>query len=283
VTALETATPAPAALATRPKAPRGRAIRQGIIPVLCALAAGIGVWYAVTYLVLSDSRRFLLPPPHQVLKVAVFDPVHLDPKLDALWLTTKVALSGLSIAVFLGIAVAILMSQADFIERAIYPYAVLIQTVPVLAIVPLIGLWFQFGFTSRVIVCVIISLFPMISNTLFGIHSADRDAHDLFTLNKASRFQRLVLLQLPAAVPSIFTGLRNSAGLSVIGAVVGDMFFRQGEPGIGGLLDTYRSRLQSEDLIASIFLASLLGIVIFAVFTALDRAVTTRWYGSSRS
>jgi NitT/TauT family transport system permease protein len=251
--------------------------------VLCALLAGIGIWYAVTYLLLSAQRRFLLPPPHQVLKVAVFDWTHLQPKLEALALTTRVTLTGLGIAVVLGILTAILMSQADFIERAIYPYAVIIQTVPILAIVPLIGLWFQFGFNSRVIVCVIISLFPMISNTLFGIHSADRDAHDLFTLNKASRLQRLMLLQLPAAVPAIFTGLRNSAGLAVIGAVVGDMFFRQGEPGIGGLLDTYRSRLQSEDLIAAIFLASLLGIVIFAVLTALDRAVVSRWYGSARS
>lgn len=264
-----------------PKRRRG-ALARGVIPVLCALVAGVGVWYAVTYLVLSAQRRFLLPPPHQVLTVAVLDPTHLQPKLEALALTTKVALTGLGIAVVLGILTAIVMSQAEFIERAIYPYAVIIQTVPILAIVPLIGLWFQFGFTSRVIVCVIISFFPMISNTLFGIHSADRDAHDLFTLNQASRVQRLLLLQLPSAVPAIFTGLRNAAGLSVIGAVVGDMFFRQGDPGIGGLLDTYRARLQSEDLIAAIFLASLLGVVIFAIFTTLDRAVTARWYGASR-
>jgi NitT/TauT family transport system permease protein len=262
---------------------RTRALGRSVLPVLCALVAGIGVWYAATYLLLSEQRRFLLPPPHEVLTTAILDPAHLQPKLEALALTTRVALTGLGIAVVLGVLTAILMSQADFIERAIYPYAVIIQTVPILAIVPLIGLWFQFGFTSRVIVCVIISLFPMISNTLFGIHSADRDTHDLFTLNRASRWQRLVLLQLPAAVPAIFTGLRTSAGLSVIGAVVGDMFFRQGEPGIGGLLDTYRSRLQSEDLIAAIFLASLLGVAIFAVFTAFDRAVVARWYGSSRS
>ncbi|TQS47026.1 ABC transporter permease [Cryptosporangium phraense] len=259
-----------------------RRLTRSVLPVLVALAGGLGLWYAVTYLVLSEQRRFLLPPPHEVVRVAFGDPVHLQPKLEALALTTRVALTGLGIAVVLGILTAVLMSQADFLERAIFPYAVIIQTVPILAIVPLIGLWFQFGFTSRVIVCVIIALFPMISNTLFGIHSADRDAHDLFTLNKASRWQRLVLLQLPAAVPSIFTGLRTSAGLAVIGAVVGDMFFRQGEPGIGGLLDTYRSRLQSEDLIGAIFLASFLGVAIFAVFTALDRAVVGRWYGTSR-
>jgi NitT/TauT family transport system permease protein len=278
---MSTATLTKPATTTAPR-PKRRPLRNAL-PVLGALAAGLGVWYAVTYLVLSEQRRFLLPAPHEVFTVAVADPDHLRPKLEALALTTKVALTGLAIAVVIGILTAILMSQADFLERAIYPYAVIIQTVPILAIVPLIGLWFQFGFNSRVIVCVIISLFPMISNTLFGIHSADRDAHDLFTLNRASRWQRLVLLQLPAAVPSIFTGLRTSAGLAVIGAVVGDMFFRQGEQGIGGLLETYRARLQSEDLIAAIFLASFLGIAIFAVFTALDRAVVGRWYGTARS
>ncbi|GAA0269218.1 ABC transporter permease [Cryptosporangium japonicum] len=278
---MSTATLEKPATTTAPR--RKRRITRNVLPVLGALLTGLGVWYAVTYLVLSEQRRFLLPPPDEVFTVAVLDADHLQPKLEALALTTRVALTGLGIAVVIGVLTAILMSQADFIERAVYPYAVVIQTVPILAIVPLIGLWFQFGFTSRVIVCVIISLFPMISNTLFGIHSADRDAHDLFTLNRAGRWQRLVLLQLPAAVPSIFTGLRTSAGLSVIGAVVGDMFFRQGEPGIGGLLDTYRSRLQSEDLIASIFLASFLGVAIFAVFTALDRAVIGRWYGTSRA
>src|SRR5689334_14644485 len=96
---------------------------SNLVPVLCALAAGIGVWYAVTYLVLSEQRRFLLPAPHEVFGVALADPDHLRPKLEALGLTTKVALTGLVIAVVVGILTAVLMSQADFLERAIYPYA----------------------------------------------------------------------------------------------------------------------------------------------------------------
>ncbi len=95
----------------------------------------------------------------------------------------------------------------------------------------------------------IIAVFPMIANTLFGLQSASAAAHDLFTLNKATRWQRLLKLQFPAAVPSIFTGLRNAAGLSVIGAIVGDFFFQQGAPGIGGLLRVYTQRLQMEALL----------------------------------
>jgi NitT/TauT family transport system permease protein len=130
-----------------------------------------------------------------------------------------------------------------------------------------------------VAVCVIIALFPMVANTLFGLQSASAAAHDLFTLNKATRWQRLMKLQFPAAVPSIFTGLRNAAGLSVIGAIVGDYFFQQGSPGIGGLLRVYTQRLQMEALLTSVTLTALFGVVIFTIFAVLDRAVVGRWYG----
>jgi NitT/TauT family transport system permease protein len=251
----------------------GRSFLRTVVPVLAALVVAIGLWLGVSYLLLSPSRRFLVPPPQQVLTDAFLDWTHLHPMLNALGLTAEVALVGLVIASVLGVATAIAMSQAGWAERALYPYAVVLQTVPILAIVPLIGLWFDYGFTSRVIVCVLIALFPMIANTLFGLHSATQGAHDLFTLNKATRRQRLTKLQLPAALPSIFTGLRTSSGLSVIGAIVGDFFFKQGDPGIGTLLDVYRARLQSTDLFAAIILASLFGVAVFAVFTVLGRLV----------
>ena len=97
--------------------------------------------------------------------------------------------------------------------------------------IPLIGVLFGFDFSSRVLVCVIIALFPIVANTLFGLLSVDRSQHELFTLQGASRSTRLWKLQFPAALPAIFVGLRISAGLSVIGAIVGDFFFRQGDPG----------------------------------------------------
>lgn len=119
----------------------------------------------------------------------------------------------------------------------------------------------------------------MISNTLFGLQSAEPSAHDLFTLNKATRWQRLTKLQLPAALPAIFTGLRNAAGLSVIGAIVGDFFFQQGSQGIGGLLRTYTLRLNMEALFLAIIFTALFGVIVFSVFAALDRAVVGRLFG----
>jgi NitT/TauT family transport system permease protein len=250
-----------------------------LAPLASAVVA-IGIWYFISYVMLEPDRQFLVPPPHEVLSVAILDWEHLEPMLDALALTARVALIGLLIAAALGVTVAVLMSRARWLERSLYPYAVILQTVPILAIVPLIGMWFDFGYTSRTIVCVIIALFPMIANTLFGLQSVDRAHHDLFTLNRAGRWARLFKLELPAALPSIFTGLRTSAGLSVIGAVVGDMFFKQGEPGIGTLLDVYRARLQSEDLYAAIILASLFGVAVFALFSLINRLAVGSWHGS---
>ncbi|WP_425838700.1 ABC transporter permease [Streptomyces fractus] len=252
-----------------------------VLAPLASLAVFLGIWYAVSYLMLTPARRFLVPPPHQVLSVAFLDWTRLQPMLTALWLTAQVALVGLLIASVLGVGAAVLMSRATWLERSLYPYAVVLQTVPILAIVPLIGLWFGFGFTSRVVVCVLIALFPMIANTLFGLQSVDRAHHDLFTLQRAGRWDRLRKLEIPSALPAIFTGLRTSSGLAVIGAIVGDMFFKQGSPGIGTLLDVFRSRLQSEELFASIILASLFGVVVFAVFTLAGRLAVGSWHASA--
>ncbi|MFJ2240343.1 ABC transporter permease [Streptomyces sp. NPDC087859] len=274
------AAPASTVRKTVSTAPVRRRRAARLMPV-ASLALAVGVWYAVSYLALSPDRRFLVPPPHQVLTVSFLDWSHLQPMLQALGLTAQVALVGLLIAALIGIGTAVVMSRTRLLERLLYPYAVVLQTVPILAIVPLLGMWFGFGFTSRVIVCVIIALFPMISNTLFGLQSVDQAHHDLFTLQKAGRWARLRKLELPAALPAIFTGLRTSSGLSVIGAIVGDMFFKQGSPGIGTLLDVYRARLQSEDLFAAILLASLFGVAVFAVFTLLGRMLVGSWHASA--
>ena len=261
---------------------RVRSAVRTVVPLLLALLAAIGLWYAVSYLLLDKGRRFLVPPPQQVWTTSFLDWTHLRPMLVALGQTAEVSLIGLVVASVLGIAVAILMSQSSWLERGLYPYAVVLQTVPILAIVPLIGLWFDYGQTSQIIVCVIIALFPMIANTLFGIHSVSQGAHDLFTLHRATRWQRLTRLQLPAALPAIFTGLRTSSGLSVIGAIVGEFFFKQGTPGIGTLLDVYTARLQSEDLFAAIILSCAFGIAVFGLFTVLGQLAVGRWHGTAR-
>jgi NitT/TauT family transport system permease protein len=259
-------------------APLRSALRRSA-PIVGALAGFLALWYAVTYLVLPAKQRFLLPPPHEVYGGAFSNPQLMGPMLDALGRSFAVALVGLAIAVVLGIGYAVVMSQWSWAEKVLYPYAVILQTIPILALVPLIGIWLGYGFSARVVVCVIIALFPMVANTLFGLQTASAAAHDLFTLNKSTRWQRLTKLQFPAAVPSIFTGLRNAAGLSVIGAIVGDYFFQQGAPGIGGLLRVYTQRLQMEALLTAVTLTALFGVVIFTVFAVLDRAVVGRWYG----
>jgi NitT/TauT family transport system permease protein len=247
-------------------------------PPAAALAIVVAGWYLVTYAVLDDRRRFLLPAPDRVVAVGFGDPTNLARILEALGTTAVVALAGLAIATVLGIGIAVAMSQAPWAERSIFPWAVVLQTIPILAVVPLIGFWFGFGTPSRLIVCVLIALFPILTNTLFGLKSVDRGHRDLFTLHGATRRQRLVKLQLPGAMPAIFTGLRISAGLSVIGAIVADFFFRQGEPGIGRLIDQYTQRLQSEQLFAAILLSSLFGLTVFWLFGVLGRVAVGPWF-----
>ncbi len=269
---------APAASPRRAR--RGGALAASAGPLILALVGIVAIWYAVSYLLLDQSRRFLQPPPHQVIAETVGNPQVIVPMLEALAQTATVALVGLALAVLVGMGWAILMSQSRWAERVLYPYAVILQTIPILALTPLIGIWMGYGIPARIVVCVIIAVFPMISNTLFGLQSAEASAHDLFTLNKSSRWQRLTKLQLPAAIPSIFTGLRNAAGLSVIGAIVGDFFFQQGSQGIGGLLRTYTLRLNMESLFLAIIFTALFGVIVFSIFAALDRMVVGRLFGS---
>ncbi|WP_216894963.1 ABC transporter permease [Nocardia alni] len=267
------------AQATSP--PRRLAVRFGRGSVaVAAVAAGIGLWYIVSYLVLSPQRRFLLPAPHTVLAQSLLDPAHLHPMLVALGVTAKVAGIGFVVAAVIGTAVGSLMSQAWWLERVIFPYAVVLQVVPILAITPLLGLWFGYSTTSRVAVCVMIALFPIITNAHFGFRSVDPGLHELFTLGRASRLRRLVRLELPAASPSILTGLRIASGQVIIGAIIGDMFFAQGQPGIGTLMDDYRAQLRSTDLIAAIVLAAVFGVVVFVAFSTVSRLAVGRWHSS---
>ena len=251
-------------------------------PILVALGI-IALWYLVSYVVLDEKRRFLLPPPHEVFTEAFFQPDVLSDILVALSRTAVVALVGLAIAMVIGIGWAIAMSQARWIERSTFPYAVILQCIPILALVPLIGFWFGFDYPARIIVCVMIALFPMVSNTLFGLQSVDKGQRELFQLQKASRWTVLTKLELPAALPAIFAGMRISAGLAVVGAIVGDYFFRRGEPGLGSLISNYQSRVQSAELFAAIITASLFGVVIFILFGWLGKRVVGKWYDFSAS
>jgi NitT/TauT family transport system permease protein len=248
----------------------------------------IGVWYLLSTVILPEHKRFLLPTPHQVVKEGFLvwhtgERRGLYPILMSLWDSAKVALIGLGITIVVGMALATLMSTRRWLERATWPYLVAVQSAPILALTPLIRALIDGSMKQRLLVVVLISIFPIVSNTLFGLLSADRSQHELFTLHGASKWTRLTKLQFPAALPNIFVGLRISAGLAVIGAVVGDFYFRQGGTvGIGAQIDVYRSRLWGAELITAIIMASVLGLVVFLFFGWLSRRVIGKWHITTR-
>ena len=273
--------PAPAG-STQPVR-NGEGVLRIVLPPLAVFVAFIGVWYLYALWVGETERNISSPFPHDVLQVAFFEWENLKELFLATWVSTRVALVGLLVAMTLGILFAVLMAQARWIERSFYPYAVLLQTVPILALVPLIGLRWGFGFTARIIVCVIISLFPIITNTLFGLKSTERGHHDLFQLHGAGRATRLFKLQFPAALPAMFTGFQISAGLSVIGAIVGGFFFGRGEKGLGIRIRDYSANLDTEQLIGGVIFAAALGVVLFQFFGIAGRLLTRSWHESASS
>lgn len=246
-----------------------------IAPVLVFVLV-MAAWTLASHVLIPAESRFLLPPPESVVSKGLLNTATRTEILSALGSTVQIALVGLVIAIVAGVGFAVIMSQAKWAEYSLYPYAVILQTIPVLAVVPLFGFWFGYEFSSRVIVCVMVSLFPVITNTLFGLKSVQPAEHDLFTLHGATRWQRLLKLQLPAALPAMISGFKISAGMAVIGSIVADFFFRQGDPGIGRMIDVYRQRLATEELLTALLLSSLVGLILFWIFDFLagrvDRA-----------
>ena len=251
-----------------------------VVPPMGVAAGVVGVWLIVTYSLLRDDQRPFLPPPQEVVARGFLDWDRLQPILAGFARTAVVSLAGLAIACVIGTLLAVVMSQGASLERALYPYAVILQTVPLVAIAPLVGLKMGFSDASRVTICVLISIFPIVANTLFGLKSATPAQRDLFLLHRASRWTRLWKLQFPTALPAIFTGLRISAGLSVIGAIVGEFFFRAGDPstaGLGRQLSVYQNQQRTHLVITALFFSCLLGVALFAIFTVAGNQLTRHW------
>jgi len=255
------------------------------------MGALIGLWYLLYHLVLSERHKIILPVPHRIWQEAFADSEFRSRVWEAFWNTTRLSLIGLAFAIFLGCLLAVIMNLSFAAERGIYPWAVVLQTVPILALIPLIDVWFNsidiwfFGFDSnfkkRLLVCVLIALFPVITNTFFGLKSVEKSLHDMFTLHKSKRLVRVWKLELPAAMPAMFTGFRIAAGLSVIGAIVAEFLIGRGDRGIGTLINLYRGVAQYENLLATIFVSSLLGIAIFWLFGFLGNRSTRHWHASA--
>ncbi|MDP9026193.1 MAG: ABC transporter permease [Actinomycetota bacterium] len=260
----------------------GQRIARGIraaLPPLAVFIVVIAAWYAANA-ILGTGKNFLLPRPDQVITDGFLSQSGAD-ILAAVLRTTVVAITGLAIAAAIGIVWATAMSMARWVQRSTYPYAVILQCIPILALVPLIGVWFGYEFNARVIVCVMIALFPMVANTLFGLQSVEKSQRELFQLQRASKLTVLLKLQFPAALPSMFLGLRTSAGLAVVGAIVGDFFFQRGTPGIGSLMAVYTRLLSAPQLFAAILASALLGVVMFFIFGLIGKLAVGKWYDAA--
>jgi NitT/TauT family transport system permease protein len=270
--------------------PPKRSLAARVVPPAITFVLFIALWYFISYIVVGGTkvkRMQTLPAPHEVWLKGVLpmweEHRGLKPILLALWPTVQTAIIGLAIAIVLGMAIAIIMNFSKGLERGIFPYAVVIQTVPILALVPILTQWFGFGMQTRIIVAVLIAVFPVITNTFFGLQSADRSHHDLFTLNRVNRFTRLWKMELPNAKPAIFAGLRIAAGGAVIGAIVGDFFFTQGDKGIGYLIQNYSKKAaRKPELIAATAVSSLFGVVMFLIVGTIATRALRNWHESAR-
>lgn len=268
----------------RPRAAwSGRAAR--VVPPVVVFGLLVGVWYLTSKVQFDNklSRNQFQPYPHDVVRKGYLISRNLTEMLHSLWQTAQVALIGLGFAMLIGIFLALLMSLAKPLESTLYPYAVVLQTLPIVAITPMMIIWFGSGQFSRVAVCVLIAIFPIITNTLFGLKAAERGQRDLFRLHGAGRLTRLVKLDLPGSMPAMFTGFRISSGLSVVGAIVGEFFFKSGAVGIGSRIQTYTVRSESAKLIAAISMTAVMGIVIFLFFGWLSNRVTSSWRSDATS
>ena len=249
---------------------------KNFIPPILVLVIFLIVWSIAAHLY---NMAFLLPNPLEVAQAFVAD---IDMVIGGLWITFQEALYGYLLAISIGITFAAIMSQSKLLERSFYPYAILLQTLPAVAVAPLIVLWFGFEMKSVIIISLIISLFPIINNTLLGLKSTSINLVELFQMHNQSRFVNFFTLLLPAATPHIIAGLRISAGLSVIGAIVGEFIIGSGSEGGGlGVMIMYaQASMETPLVMALILTATALGFAFFMSVTTLGHYLLHNWHES---
>ncbi len=246
-------------------------------PPLTFFVLVLVVWHSTVRL--FDIQPFLLPGPMRVVEAAL---ANLPRLLHAAGLTAVGALGGFLLAFVVGFSMAVLFSQSRIIERSLYPYAIFLQTVPIVAIAPLIILWIGYGLYGVVAVSFFISLFPIIVNATAGLTSIPTELLELFTLNGASRWQTLIKLRIPNSVPSLLTGAKISCGLSVIGAIVGEFFAGYGTDdfGLGYLIIHSTTQMKTAYLFAMILFSTGLGLAFFGVISAVNSIILSHWHGN---
>ena len=244
-----------------------------------ALLAGVllGLWQALV--MVFDVPAYLVPSPLRVAQVLVADAGML---FSALAVTLKITLLALGCATLLGVAVAFAFVQSRVLEAALFPYAVLLQVTPIVAIAPLIIIWVKSPTLSLVICATLVALFPIIANTTLGLRSVNPGLLAYFQLQQASRWQTLRRLRIPSALPYFFGGLRISSGLALIGAVVAEFVAGTGGTGSGLAYQILQAgyQLNIPRMFAALVLITATGVALFALMAALSRWVLGTWHES---
>ena len=233
----------------------------------------IGVWW-------NETPHYILPGPILVIQTLFTDWHTLYPSL---LVTLKITFLALAIAIIGGVGLAVLFTLSKWVEFSLFPFAVIAQVTPIIAIAPLILIYVDSTYAALLICAWIVAFFPILSNTTLGLNSADHNLVNLFQLYGASRWQMLRYLRLPSAMPFFLGGLKIAGGLALIGAIVAE--FAAGTAGTGSGL-AYRIleasyRLNIPRMFASLILISISGILIFFAFTALSHLMLRKWHESA--
>ena len=248
-----------------------------LLPVLIMFLA-IFMWDRIC--VWNEIPRYILPRPGEVLATLIEDRGLL---FSSLVTTLKITFLSLSLAVLGGVGLSVLFTQSKWVEMSFFPFAVVLQVTPIVAIFPLINIYVD-NQTAKLLLCAwIVAFFPILSNTTLGLNSVDRNLLDLFKLNGASRWQTLWHLRLPASMPYFLGGLKIAGGLALIGAVVAEFVAGASgqSSGLASRIIEAGYRLNAPRLFAALILISFTGIVIFLVLTFISNRILRRWHESA--
>lgn len=248
-------------------------------PLLVAVLL-LGLWQGLV--VVFELPVFLVPSPLRVAEVLVTDAGLL---FGALYVTLKITLLAFVCAVVLGVVIAFAFVQSRVIEIALFPYAVLLQVTPIVAIAPLIIIWVKDPTASLVICATLVALFPIIANTTLGLRSVNPGLMSYFKLNRATRWQTLVRLRIPSALPYFFGGLRISSGLALIGAVVAEFVAGTGGTGTGLAYQILQAgyQLNIPRMFAALILITVTGVLLFAAMAMLSNWALGSWHESEQT
>lgn len=268
-----------AAPAARSGAKARRNYDKVLYPTVVAIVL-LAAWQAVvTGLKLPP---YLVPSPILMLQTLVTDWQTLG---GALLFTLKITVLSFAVAVVIGTLVSFVFVQSRAIETALFPYAVLLQVTPIVAVAPLIIIWVKNPTASLVICAALVALFPIISNTTLGLRSVDPDLQSYFAMNRASRMQVLLRLRVPSALPYFFGGLRISSGLALIGAVVAEFVAGTGgnSTGLAYQILFAGYQLNIPRMFAALLLISLTGVALFVLMAWLSKLALGSWHASELS